>query len=367
MPLELGVWRIDDKCRRVETTSLSDEARLEDLLDADISIASPNWMIIGRQVLTDYGTFIDLLAIDRDGNLVVIELKRDKTPRDVVSQVIDYASWIMRLDADDIGRIYSQYIGKYHSDRAKQSVDEAFCANFQVKEMPETLNEQHELVVVASALDESTERIVKYLSDQHSVPVNALFFRVFRDGEREYLVRAWFIEPTDVGAISPTPSTTDDWNGEYYFNFGHGERRNWDDACKYNFVSAGGGGFYSKTLHALEPGNRIWVNLPGYGYAGVGRVKERAVRIDKCELPQKDGTRAPIASLPLSTPEIFNDKDNQENAEFVVAVDWIHTVPVNQAVKERGFFGNQNTVCQPTAKKWDYTIQRLKEKFGVQD
>lgn len=79
MPLELGIWRIDEKCRRVETTSLSDEARLEDLLDADISIVSPNWMIIGRQILTDFGNFIDLLAIDRDGSLIVLELKRDKT------------------------------------------------------------------------------------------------------------------------------------------------------------------------------------------------------------------------------------------------------------------------------------------------
>ena len=35
------------------------------------------------------------------------------------------------------------------------------------------------------------------------------------------------------------------------------------------------------------------------------------------------------------------------------------------AIKEKGFFGNQNSVARPTALKWDYTVQRLKKHFGV--
>jgi hypothetical protein len=40
-------------------------------------------------------------------------------------------------------------------------------------------------------------------------------------------------------------------------------------------------------------------------------------------------------------------------------------VPVKKAVSEIGFFGNQNTVCKPTTKKWERTINRLKELWGV--
>ena len=37
-------------------------------------------LIIGRQVTTNLNTTIDLLGVDREGNVAIIELKRDKTP-----------------------------------------------------------------------------------------------------------------------------------------------------------------------------------------------------------------------------------------------------------------------------------------------
>ena len=47
-------------------------------------------------------------------------------------------------------------------------------------------------------------------------------------------------------------------------------------------------------------------------------------------------------------------------------VDWIDTVPLKDAIKEKGFFGNQNTVAKPRAKKWRHTVERLKKRFDVQ-
>lgn len=34
-------------------------------------------------------------------------------------------------------------------------------------------------------------------------------------------------------------------------------------------------------------------------------------------------------------------------------------------IGEKGFFGNQNSVARPTAANWNYTVQRLKERFGI--
>jgi RecB family endonuclease NucS len=59
---------------------LESEAVLEDYIHDDVSILNDGWLVIGRQIHTDHGGIIDLLAIDQSGALVVIELKRDMTP-----------------------------------------------------------------------------------------------------------------------------------------------------------------------------------------------------------------------------------------------------------------------------------------------
>jgi len=57
------------------------------------------------------------------------------------------------------------------------------------------------------------------------------------------------------------------------------------------------------------------------------------------------------------------DVDDPERCEYFVPVRWLQTVPVENAVREVGLFGNQNTICKPTTPKWRSTVERLKEKF----
>ena len=58
-------------------------------------------LIIGRQVQTGFGGVIDLLALDAEGRVHVVELKRARTPRDVVAQTLDYGSWVKDLTLFD--------------------------------------------------------------------------------------------------------------------------------------------------------------------------------------------------------------------------------------------------------------------------
>lgn len=108
MPIEVGIWKLGKSLQRVKPVSMDSESRLEDCLCEDLSILSPDLMLIGRQIATDFGKIIDLLAMDAEGNLTVIELKRNRTPRDVVAQVLDYASWVQNLSYDEIAAIYSE-------------------------------------------------------------------------------------------------------------------------------------------------------------------------------------------------------------------------------------------------------------------
>ena len=102
MPIKTEMWRIDNGLQKVEFSSIETEQRLEEILEQDVTIIDSNLMVIGRQVPTGYGKYIDLLTIDLEGHLSIVELKRDKTPRDVVAQVLDYATWIQSLSYGDV-------------------------------------------------------------------------------------------------------------------------------------------------------------------------------------------------------------------------------------------------------------------------
>ncbi len=78
------------------------------MITHDISIIDPSLIIIGRQINTAFGKYINILTMNSEGNLVVIELKRNRTPREVVAQMLDYASWVQQITYWKIIEIYSE-------------------------------------------------------------------------------------------------------------------------------------------------------------------------------------------------------------------------------------------------------------------
>ena len=357
MSVEVAVWRIDDGVKPVPRGGRMDyESRLQQIIASDVTIIDPGLMVIGREVETSYGTRIDILAIDSVGNLAVIELKRDQTPRDTVAQALDYASWVRGMTSDEIANTFIDYQRRFPDESEPYGIDDALRKRFD--SVPEELNKSHRMVIVAGELDPSTERIVTYLQEEYGVDINVALFRAFQDGERQYLTRAWLKEP--VTDAPSSPGVKGEWNGEYYVSFGEGPHRRWDDAKKHGFVGAGGGEWYVNTLKKLQPGNRIWVNIPSKGYVGVGEVTAGAVLYNEFNIEQ-NGNLIPLTHVKIEAPEA----SDETHREHFVRVNWIKTVGIHQAVKERGFFGNQNTVAQPRAPSWDFTVDRLKTLWGI--
>ncbi len=82
MSFEMMLWKVTGtKLHPISVAALDQEQRLEDWIAADPSILGMELAIIGRQVQTEFGGKIDLLALDPDGNCVALELKRGRTPR----------------------------------------------------------------------------------------------------------------------------------------------------------------------------------------------------------------------------------------------------------------------------------------------
>ncbi|MFG2736074.1 endonuclease NucS domain-containing protein [Streptomyces harbinensis] len=366
MPLEFGLWRIDGKPERVPRRPLAREAALEDLIVADPDVLGRPLLLIGRQVHTGHNGFIDLLAMDEEGALHVLELKRDRTPREVVAQILDYGSWVRDLGNEDIRALYAHHAREHG---LPTELDEAFAARFGGSP-PDTLNSAHTLTVVAGELDAATERIITYLATGFGVPVNVMFFRTFEDDGRSYLARTWLIDEPET---APAPAgrrggTREPWNGtDWYVSFGdESGGRDWDDARRHGFVSAGGGDWFSRTLRALPHGARVFTHIPKSGYVGVGTVAGPARPFEDAEL-EVDGTVRRLAALELKGTYTRDGatapgEGEEDRREWVVPVSWERTVPRELAVWRPGFFANQNSACKLRAR---FTAEEVTRHFGL--
>lgn len=162
-----------------------EESVLENWLEnnSDDILEDGKLLIIGRQVTTNLGSIIDLLGIDREGNCVVIELKRDRTPRDTLAQALEYASFIEELDTDQLESILKYYVNDdallladYHRNYFELAPDEAV-----------SFNKEQRIVLVGQRITGEIRQTASFLR-RKGLRVTCLEFSYFQaDGGKHLL------------------------------------------------------------------------------------------------------------------------------------------------------------------------------------
>ena len=113
MTEELRIWSVAES-GEVEPLSplqqMPTELAFEELLVRNPEMLGSGLKLVGRQTRTQTG-WLDLLAVDQDGRLVVYELKRGTLARDAVIQVLDYASDLDTMSASDLAEHIAQRSG----------------------------------------------------------------------------------------------------------------------------------------------------------------------------------------------------------------------------------------------------------------
>ena len=195
MATRMSLWRLNDDgtATAIDDKPLATEEQIEAAIASDPTLLGIDVLIIGRQTQTPSGP-LDLLALDSEGQPVVIENKRDKTPREVLAQTIDYAAWVAKLDFGEVDDIYAKY--QASSGDAGSDLAAAFEEHFD--EELGSIGDVPRMIVVAAHLDDSTERMIEFLNDSFDVPVNAVLFQPFEGG---LLGRTW-LRPDVLGARS---------------------------------------------------------------------------------------------------------------------------------------------------------------------
>jgi hypothetical protein len=169
----------------LEELDLQERAHLQEWILANPGVIGP-----GTEVITsEYDRWqtatgapvldrLDILAIDPDGRLVVVELKRGTAPHTVHMQAINYAAMVSRLSPEDVADLYAA--SKTHAgipmdrDAALTALETERLLNADGIRSPR-------IVLVASDFPASVTASVVWLNEQQ-VDISLIRFRAYEVG-----------------------------------------------------------------------------------------------------------------------------------------------------------------------------------------
>ncbi|HFU4477223.1 TPA: hypothetical protein ACGPBA_001695 [Streptococcus suis] len=172
---------------RIEPVTFSElnmtENDIEEILRNSIDMIcdeEESMLIVGRQVRNEKNGRSDLTAVDNNGNIVLIEIKRDR--KDIEHrkeafefQAIRYAASYATIDKTDdlVKKVYAPYIEKYRSEFELGELTSfelgirKLNEFLQVNDAQKNFNEKQRIILVASDFDEQTLSAVAWLNSNN--------------------------------------------------------------------------------------------------------------------------------------------------------------------------------------------------------
>lgn len=157
--------------------------------------------ILGEDLLlitTEYDEFdrtrerLDLLALDRNGELVVVELKRDDSGSSVELQAIKYAAYCSTLAMDDVVQLRQEFVRKKDEPKAEDEIKKEIL-DFIENDDFEELNDRPRVILVAKRFRPEVTASVLWLR-KFGIDISCIKFSPYTiDDERIGLVSSILI------------------------------------------------------------------------------------------------------------------------------------------------------------------------------
>ncbi len=198
----IGIWSIIDGIPvQSPASAIEYEQHLEDWIERDPSLLESGLRVVARQLRTEGGP-LDLLAVDRNGQWVLIEIKRDRLRRNVIAQAIDYASCLQSMSPEELISQSDSYL-QSQGTNLQDVLNERDAS---IADMAEGMDPI--IYLVGTSIDANLERMVDYLSDRAGLEIRVITFTAYQSSSGDTLLAREIHEQTSAQPKSAAPSNT---------------------------------------------------------------------------------------------------------------------------------------------------------------
>lgn len=185
----------------LHSTRFSDQELQEDdlrewIIDNPTEILDEDLFIIGREVsVADLNDGIDILALDRGGNIVVVELKRGALRGGIDFRALKYVSYVSRWSYDDIKQQFEKFLQSqwgadlYEDEATFQKTLQEFCTD------DYEVNAEQRVILAGDTVRERIGSVVLWLREQ-DIDVRIVEFSLFHDETEELYLDSKTLVPT---------------------------------------------------------------------------------------------------------------------------------------------------------------------------
>lgn len=160
-----------NRIEKIESTTFKklgfkEREHLQEWIANNPSCLNEELLIIQKEFngFNDTSERLDLLAIDKQGNLVIIENKLDDTGKDVTWQVIKYSSYCATLNSSQIISIFGQYLTKTGRSEIAEEVLVDFLETEDFRERLNIGNSQRIMMIAGEYRKEVTSSVLWLLN-----------------------------------------------------------------------------------------------------------------------------------------------------------------------------------------------------------
>ena len=251
----------------------------------------------------------DILALDAEGNLVIVEIKRDWSDRKTIGQLLEYAADMSGRRYEYLERRHQAYWDSHHRGKRYESLlsrfrelsDDPNVGEEQISKQPKG----HRVCIVAPDSDDGLRRIIDWLKE-YGVPISFIPFSLYVDADDAGGQILLEIEQL-TKVQEPVGGAFDEWQGDWFFNT---NERHAPGAYRKMFeqsvIAIYGYETGPDNLEGTEAGQRVFAYVNTHGILACGHVVDGQV---------------------VSGDTVFG-----EEREYHLSVEWETLVPDDRGV-----------------------------------